>query len=135
MFTHVAHFDRKVGIYIATKLCQFASRKKPYAILAGPDGFFRLCSRYRVRPSYGDFLNSFAIKARAGPYGSYDKEDLTQRSTLREPLLSLDKSVKDCIGDSLFYCVSTVSHGRRITTLIISYSSAGLYIEHNTWTR
>ena len=41
-------------------------------ILAGPDGFFRPCSRHRVRPSYGDFLNSFAMKARAGPYGSYD---------------------------------------------------------------
>ena len=23
-------------------------------------------------PSYGDFLNSFAMKERAGPYGSYD---------------------------------------------------------------
>ena len=73
MFTHVADFDRKVGIYIATKLFQFASRKEPYAILAGPDGFFRPCSRHRLRPSYGDFLNSFAMKARAGPYGSYDK--------------------------------------------------------------
>ena len=48
----------------------------PYAILAGPDGFFRPCSRHRVRPSYGDFLNSFAMKARAGPYGSYDKAGL-----------------------------------------------------------
>ena len=36
-----------------------------------PSGFF--CSRFHVRPSYGDFLNSFAMKARAGPYGSYDK--------------------------------------------------------------
>ena len=45
----------------------------PYAILARPDGFFRPCSRHRVRPSYGDFRNSFATKARAGPYGSYDK--------------------------------------------------------------
>ena len=69
MFTYVVHFDRKVGIYIATKLFQFASLKEPYAILAGPDGFFRSCSRYRVRPSYRDFLNSFAMKARAGPYG------------------------------------------------------------------
>ena len=41
--------------------------------LAGSDGFFRHCSRHRVRPSYGDFLNSFAMKARAGPYRSYDK--------------------------------------------------------------
>ena len=46
----------------------------PYAILAGPDGFFRTCSRHHVRPSYGDFLNSFAMKARAGPYGSYNKK-------------------------------------------------------------
>ena len=45
----------------------------PYAILAGPDGFFRTCSRHHVRPSYGDFLNSFAMKARAGPYGSCNK--------------------------------------------------------------
>ena len=73
MSTHVAHFDRKVGIYIATKLFQFTSRKEPYAIPAGQDGFFRPCSRHRVRPSYGDFLNSFAMKAHAGPYGSYDK--------------------------------------------------------------
>ena len=46
----------------------------PYVILAGPDGFFRPCSRHRVRPSYADFLNSFAMKARAGPYGSCDNE-------------------------------------------------------------
>ena len=44
----------------------------PYAILAGPDGFFRPCARHRVRPSNGDFLNTFAMKAREGPYGSYD---------------------------------------------------------------
>ena len=49
----------------------------PYAILAGPDGFFRTCSRHHVRPSYGDFLNSFAMKARAGPYGTYNKVTAT----------------------------------------------------------
>ena len=32
----------------------------PYAILAGPDGFFRTCSRHHVRPSYGDFI-SFSL--------------------------------------------------------------------------
>ena len=42
-------------------------------MLAGPDGFFRPCSHHRVRPSYGDFLNSFPMKAHAGPYGSCDK--------------------------------------------------------------
>ena len=83
MFTHVAHFDRKVGIYIATKLFQFASCKEPYAILAGPDGFFRPCSSHRVRSSYGDFLNSFAMKARAGPYGSYDNISFSVSSTFR----------------------------------------------------
>ena len=70
-----AHFDRKVRIYIATKLFQFASRKEPYAILTGPDGFFQPCSRHCVRISYGDFLNSLAMEARAGQYGSYDKPD------------------------------------------------------------
>ena len=63
---------RNVGVYIATKLFQFASRKDPYVILAGLDGFFPPCWRHHVRPSHGDFLNSFAMKARAGPYGSYD---------------------------------------------------------------
>jgi len=33
----------------------------------------RAPSRHRVGPSYGDFLNSFAMKARAGPYGLYNK--------------------------------------------------------------
>ena len=70
MLTYVAHFDRKVRIYIATKLFQFASRKEPYAILAGLNGFSRPCSRHRLRPLYGDFLNS--NQARTGPYGSYD---------------------------------------------------------------
>ena len=72
IFTYVAHFDRKVGIYVATELFQFASRKEPPAILAGPDGFLRPCLRHRVQSSYGDFLNSFAMKARTGPHGSYD---------------------------------------------------------------
>ena len=72
MFTYIAHFDRKVGVYIATKLFQFASRKEPFAVLAGPDGFFPPFWRHHARPSHGDFLNSFATKARAGPYGSYD---------------------------------------------------------------
>ena len=60
--------DRKVRIYIATKLFQFASRKS-YANLTGSDGFFRPCLRHCVRPSYRDFLNSFVIKARVGRKG------------------------------------------------------------------
>lgn len=57
--------DRKVRVYIATKLFQFASRKS-YANLTGSDGFFRPCLRHCVRPSYRDFLDSFVIKARVG---------------------------------------------------------------------
>ena len=69
MFTCVAHFDQKGGIYIATKLFQFASPKEPYVILPGPDGFFWPCSQHCVWPSYGDFLNSFAIKRAQGCTG------------------------------------------------------------------
>ena len=72
MSTYVAHFDRKVGISMATKLFQFTSWKEP-SNPSKTDGFFLRCSRHPVRPSYGDFLNSFAIKGRAGPYVSYDK--------------------------------------------------------------
>lgn len=63
MFTYVIHFDQKVWIYIATKMFQFASRQEPQAILAGPDGFFQSCSLFCIRPSYRDFLDSFAMKA------------------------------------------------------------------------
>ena len=38
----------------------------------GPYGFFRPRSRKCIRPSYGTFINGFAKKALAGPYGSYD---------------------------------------------------------------
>ena len=67
----------------------------PYAILAGPDGFFRTCSRHHVRPSYGDFLNSFAMKARAGPYGSYNKWSSHLLDNLSNCLMNLKNS-----GDS-----------------------------------
>ena len=59
MFTYAAQFDRKLGIYIATKLFQLTSRKEP-SNPSRTDGFFQPCSRHRVRPSFGDFLNSFA---------------------------------------------------------------------------
>ena len=65
MFTYVAHFNRKVGIYITTKLFQFTSRKEP-SNPSRTNGFFWPCSRHRVRSSYGNLLNSYAIKARAG---------------------------------------------------------------------
>ena len=76
MFTYVIHFDQKVWIYVAKKMFQFASHQEPQAILAGPDGFFQSCSLFCIQPSYRDFLNSFAMKARAGPYGSYDNNYL-----------------------------------------------------------
>ena len=72
IFTYMAHFDWKVGIYTASKLFQFASCKELYTILAGPDSFFWPCLHHRVQPSYRDFLNSFAMKTHAGPYRSYD---------------------------------------------------------------
>ena len=72
MLTYVAYFDRKVGIYIATKLFQFTSCKEPSNPIR-TDGFFRRCSHHRVQRPYGDFLNRFAIKARVGPYVSFHK--------------------------------------------------------------
>ena len=47
-------------------------------------------SRHRVRPSYGDFLNSFAMKAHAGPYGSYDNtvDHTEQKFHVQVPLSS-----------------------------------------------
>ena len=60
----------------------------PYAILAGPDGFFRTCSRHQVRPSYGYFLNSFAMKARAGPYGSYNKTPFCNVKRKKQPKIT-----------------------------------------------
>ena len=69
----IINFDQKVRISIATKLFQFASGKEPYAILAGTDSFFWPSSHQHVRPLYGDFLSSFAMKVHEGPYRSYDK--------------------------------------------------------------
>ena len=48
---------------------------RPYAFVVKTYGFFRPCSRKCVRPSYGTFINGFAKKAPAGPYGSYDKTE------------------------------------------------------------
>ena len=72
MFTYVAQFDRKLGIYIATKLFQLTSRKEP-SNPSRTDRFFRHYSCHRVKPSFGNFLNSFTMKARPGSHGSYDK--------------------------------------------------------------
>ena len=44
MFTYVAHFNRKVGIYITTMLFQFTSRKEP-SNPSRTNGFFWPCTR------------------------------------------------------------------------------------------
>ena len=72
MLIYVAQFDRKLGIYIATKLFHLTSRKEP-SNPGRTDRFFRHYSCHRVQPSFGDFLNSFAMKSRPGSHGSYDK--------------------------------------------------------------
>ena len=70
--TSLRQLDRKLGIYIATKLFQLTSRKEP-SNPSKTDRFFRHYSCHRVQPSFGNFLNSFAMKARPGSHGSYDK--------------------------------------------------------------
>ena len=69
MFTYVAYFDRKVGIYMATKLFPFAFRKELYAILAGRKGF----SGPARAIAYGPHTGIFSIVSYVGLYGSYDK--------------------------------------------------------------
>ena len=61
MINYVAHFDRRVGIYIATKLFQFTSREVP-SNPSRTDGFFRPCSRHRVRPSCRDESTRGAVR-------------------------------------------------------------------------
>ena len=71
MFTYIAHFEGKVRNYTATKLFQLNYRRAVRnARRAGRLFLARL--RHRVRPSYGTFINGFAKKKLAGPYGSYD---------------------------------------------------------------
>ena len=133
MFTHVAHFNRKVRIYIATKLFQFASRKEPWAILAGSNDFFQPCSRHHVRPSYGDFLNSFAMKVRVGPYRSYDDGNYAGVSSLiskaqvqcalkasLQPQISLDTQINNTIIDKQGDLETPSSSPARSTSWICS---------------
>ena len=68
----ITHFDQKLGIYKTTKLFQYTSHKEPYAILAGSDRSFQPYLCHHLRPSCRDFLHSFAMKACAGRYRSYD---------------------------------------------------------------
>ena len=62
--------------------CFKCKHTRPYDFVVGPYGFFRPCSRKCVRPSYRTFVNGFAKKALAGPYGSYDKRDNDQELAL-----------------------------------------------------
>ena len=55
------------------QICLNFLHARPYVSVVGPYGFFRPRSRKCVRPSYRIFINGFAKKALAGPYGSYDK--------------------------------------------------------------
>ena len=69
----VARFDRKGRIYygnkvVSVRVSQRAVRDPSRAWRL----FLALLAPYRVWPSYGLFLNSFAMKAGAGPYRSYD---------------------------------------------------------------
>ena len=46
---------------------------RPHAFAVGLYGFFWTRSRKCIWPSHGTFINGFAKKAFAGPYGSNDK--------------------------------------------------------------
>ena len=80
--------SNKVSSHLARSRTLFLAG--PYVILPGPDGFFRPCSRHRVRPSCGDFLNSFAMKVCAGPYGSYDKIIIIVPKTMTKLITKAD---------------------------------------------
>ena len=62
-------------------------------------------------PSYGDFLNSFAIKAGAGPYGSYDK---------------LASQTSDGLGKE-------VSTSEKVNSVIEVARYTRAHLEMNTW--
>ena len=72
MFTYIAHFEGKVRNYTATKLFQLNCRRA-VRNARRTGRLFPARLRHRVRPSYGTFINGFAKKKLAGPYGSYDK--------------------------------------------------------------
>ena len=54
------------------EICLKFEHARPYLFVVGPSGFFRTRSGECVRPLYGNFINGFAKKALAMPYGSYD---------------------------------------------------------------
>ena len=56
------------------QICLKFEHARPSAFVVGPYGFFQPRSRKCVRFSYGTFINGFAKKALAEPYGSYDNK-------------------------------------------------------------
>ena len=56
-----------------------------------------------VLPSYGDFINSFAMRARAGPYGSYGNKYYDDDST-QQLLHNLCMSI--ALIDNYYYTIS-----------------------------
>ena len=82
----------------------------PYANLAGPYGFFRPCSRYRARPSYRDIAIGLLLKARAGPYGSYDKVSFRSRRKAHTFSLKLTRLIWTPVNtDNGHFSVSLVT--------------------------
>ena len=96
------------------------------------DGFFRPSSRHRVRPSYGDFLNSFAMKARAGPYGSYVNGNSCSNPWFKKrkfcmailvtsqafPFLQITMLERSSIPQSTFISCNTVPKGINILSIL-----------------
>ena len=70
VFYHMTNLETNFLEVLTRKAVGFCS------FVVGPYGFFRPRSRKCVWPSYGTFVNGFAKKALAGPYGSYDNKIL-----------------------------------------------------------
>ena len=70
-FIHVILIGLQVT-FLSLDLYYLDLHARLYTFVVGPYGFFWPRSCKFVRPSYGTFVNAFAKKALAGPYGSYD---------------------------------------------------------------
>ena len=95
------------------------------------DGFSRPSSRHRARPSYGDFLNSFAMKSRSGPYGSYVNRNSYSNPWFKKrkfclavlvtsqafPFLQITMLERSSIPQSTFISCNTVPKGIDILSI------------------
>ena len=61
---------------------------------AGWENIWLEVMAYGVQPSYGTFINGFAKKALAGPYGSYDKSAYYEEPYLIKVCMNLKKKSK-----------------------------------------